>query len=88
MNLGELGKEELDVVERVRTIGVTCHLHALPGREASVDAGAQVGQPPAQALELAIALGRVRQALECLDLAPECGERFFEIKQIRWHLCV
>src|ERR1035437_7905422 len=53
MNLAEVGKDALDVVQRIRTHGVARQLGTLPGRELASHLAAQRVNPSVHFLQLA-----------------------------------
>jgi len=80
VHLDEIGEHHPHVVEHVGTVRVAGHLHALPRRERRVDLRANRVCPPAQAVDLALALRRGRQHAEGFDLLQQHRHGFFEIQ--------
>src|SRR5262245_59844606 len=81
MELGEVSKQPLDIVEHARAVGMTRDLHALPRLEASVDLGAQLARPRFKLRDRRRALRRLRHQSQRLDFLPENRDRLFEVEQ-------
>src|SRR5437667_4335 len=87
VQLDEVGEHRAQVVERVRSLRVAGHLHALHRRQVLVDLGAQLGQSFLERGEL---LGDVhrrlaRHALQLLDLALQLEQRTLEVQRVGRH---
>ena len=86
VNLGEPGPEARDVVERVRTLRVSRHEHALPGRETREDVLPHLSRTPLQPLDLGNAIGRARLSLQLLDFLQVGGDGLLELEGVHGHV--
>jgi hypothetical protein len=84
-DLGELREQTADVVEDRRPLRVARDEDALPGGEVPVDFRADRVDPPIEALDRSLPLGRLRHQGERLDLLQQHGDRFFELERIGRH---
>ena len=88
MHFRELGEDQVDVVEGVRTPRMARDLRHLPGRQVGEDARREL---PALGLQsrdfvLQVDLGVGSHMLQLFDLRLKLGDRLLEIKETDGHL--
>ncbi len=88
MQLFEIGKQMLDVIQRIGALRVARNLRNLPGRELGVDI---LGQRLAFLLQPANLVGNIEGRIilhitQLLDLVLQFGDRLLEIQKGNFHL--
>ena len=76
----EGGEKAIHIVERVGAGRVARDQHPLPRGQARIQLAADLLGAPAQRVDRALALGRLRQHAESFDLFQQNADRLFEFK--------
>ena len=88
MQLNKFIKNQRQVIDGVRTVFMTRHLHGLPWRQVAVRFPGQFGQVPLQLTDLFSRFGRViALLLKLIDFFVEIGKRLLEF-QVVVHRCL